>query len=117
MSTALDPTELVRHAQLALTAAQAAGAVLADHPELPVQRMHATGVDADGNPGAFLEIQLDDDAEAVTEWAAKTGATVTVAPFFRRAEHIASVTLHDVAVHVTAFVDTDDPEDDDDLYC
>lgn len=117
MSTALDPTELLHQAQRALTAAQAAAVVLADHPELPVQRMHATGIDADGNPGAFLEIQLDDDVEAVTEWAAKVDATVTVAPFLRRAEHTASATLHDVAVHVTAFCDTDDPEDDDDLYC
>ncbi|WP_327071917.1 hypothetical protein [Kitasatospora sp. NBC_01302] len=117
MSTALDPTDLVHQAQHALTAAQAATAVLADHPELPVARMHATGSDAGGKAGAFLEIQLDEDLEAVTQWAAKVGVPVTVTPFLRRAQHTASATLHDVTVHVTAFCDTNEPDEDDGLYC
>ncbi|MFE0460743.1 hypothetical protein ACFW1A_15990 [Kitasatospora sp. NPDC058965] len=120
MTTATTAGELLEQAQHALTAATAAAQVLADHPELPVQRMHATGVDADGRPGPFLEIQVDEDVNAVTAWADKLSAPVAVAPFFRRAEHIASATLHGVVVHVTAYTDAvpdDDEGEDEDLYC
>ncbi|PBC71536.1 hypothetical protein BX265_6146 [Streptomyces sp. TLI_235] len=69
MATATTPADLVRDAEAALTAARAAETFLANHPGLQAARLHAEGSDPDGAPGQFLEVQLDQDLDALNRFA------------------------------------------------
>lgn len=115
MPTELLPADLVTVAEHALTAARAAAGILAAHPDLPCERLHAEGVDAKCNVGPVLEIQVDDDTEAVAKWAAAVGVIVRQEPFLRSTQHRATAVIGGITVMVTAYEDS--PEDDEpELY-
>lgn len=77
MATATTPADLVRDAEQALAAAHVAEKFLAAHPDLPLERMHATGGEFDGGPdGPLLEVQLGEDRDALNAFATATGGDV-----------------------------------------
>ncbi len=111
MATALTPAELVSAAEHTLIAARLAKPFLAQHPGLPVARMHAGGADGEGNSAPLLEIQVDENADAVAKWAAEVGVSVLEEPFLRSTQHRATTVVDGVTVMVTAYVDREDEDD------
>lgn len=108
MATAVTPTDLVLEAQAALTAARAASAFLAEHPELPVQRMHASGpAELDLVAGPLLEIQLDNDLAALQLFARTVGAEIEEPS---DVDYRVTVDLGGVTVWVTAWYSDDDDQ-------
>lgn len=108
MATALTPADLVRDAEYALTAARAAATFLAAHPDLPIERMHASGIDQDDNAGPLLEIQLGNNVGALTEFSESVSAEVE-----KPSEIEFRIVLKegDVTVLVTAWEFSDEPAD------
>ncbi|ABD94188.1 unknown [Streptomyces phage mu1/6] len=108
MATETNPAHLVILAEHTLTAAQAATSILATSPGLPVERLHAEGIDGQGNIGPLLEIQVGDNPDAVTAWANSTGTSVEQTPFLGRTQHRATARIAGITVMVTAYEDADD---------
>jgi hypothetical protein len=112
MPTALTPSELIREAEDALTAARTSVTFIAAHPDLPVARMHACGVDEEFTTGPLLEVQLDEDLDALTEFAAANDLTVNKGAEspYGPVEHSVTLTVDSVRVIVAAFERGADPE-------
>ncbi|MDH6141123.1 hypothetical protein P3T35_003136 [Kitasatospora sp. GP30] len=100
MATATTPADLIRAAIDTLAAARAAETLLAEHPELPVARLHASGTDDDDRVGPLLEVQLDTNLDALAEYAKAIGVEVEE---FTETEFRAVTTVRGVTVWVTAW--------------
>ncbi|MBV6697476.1 hypothetical protein KV557_10100 [Kitasatospora aureofaciens] len=113
MATATTPGDLLADAERSLTAARLADRVLAQHPALPVELIHACGADGTGSTEPLLELVLVDGAtSAVTDWAHAAGADVTVTrDVLLSIQHRAITEIDGVAVWVTAYERDDEPED------
>ncbi|MCG6499434.1 hypothetical protein [Kitasatospora sp. A2-31] len=115
MATATTPTDLLADAEHTLTAARAAQAICDAHPDLPVNRIHAVGIDGHDNIGPLLEFLLDDGSiTELTAWAQTHGVEVTIEPFLHSTQHRAKTTVDGVAVWATTYVDDEDDVDDED---
>jgi hypothetical protein len=105
MATATTPADLIRDAIDTLAAARAAETLLAEHPELPVVRMYASGTDHDDRVGPLLEVQLDTNLAALAKYARAVGVEVET---FMETEFRVVTTVRGVTVWVTAWEPLDD---------
>jgi hypothetical protein len=102
MATATLPADLVRDAELTLTAARVAVAFAAAHPELPIARMHAGPSGARTAP--LLEVQLDEDLDALARFADTVNCPATEdADAFGTPEYTVELVIDGVTVTVTAY--------------
>ncbi|MFI6117443.1 hypothetical protein [Kitasatospora sp. NPDC051164] len=114
MATAATPSSLLADAERSLTAARVANQILAQHPTLPIELIHACGTDGTGNAAPLLELVLiDGSTDAVATWARAMDTDPTVDEgYLLSAQHRASAEIDGVTVWVTTYErDNDEPED------
>ncbi|MGW4691026.1 hypothetical protein ACWEO1_01400 [Kitasatospora cineracea] len=105
MTTGNTPEELVRETEDALIAARAAAAFIAANPTLPATYFVAWGPSDRGiSSGPLLEIHLENEVDALQDYAKGIGATVDSSG----GTFTATTTFGPVTVLLTAWYPLDD---------